>query len=223
MVTLPSDNKIKEVQILSITDQKKFIDSIDGDKFEILFLLALSTGLRLGELLGLKWSDISFDDESLTVNRILQRVTEINKDGTREKKVIEQYPKTKNSIRTVPIPRNILVKLKKHKIQQTEQRLLLGDAYINNNYVICNDTGLALNNNRPGKILDSLLKKLNIPKIKFHALRHTYATRLFEAGVPPKTVQTLMGHYDISITMDIYTHVMHNTKQDAVDKINDIF
>ncbi|ENY8427229.1 phage integrase [Clostridioides difficile] len=223
MVTLPSDNKIKEVQILSITDQKKFIDSIDGDKFEILFLLALSTGLRLGELLGLKWSDISFDDESLTVNRTLQRVTEINKDGTREKKVIEQYPKTKNSIRTVPIPRNILVKLKKHKIQQTEQRLLLGDAYINNNYVICNDTGLALNNNRPGKILDSLLKKLNIPKIKFHALRHTYATRLFEAGVPPKTVQTLMGHYDISITMDIYTHVMHNTKQDAVDKINDIF
>lgn len=223
MVTLPSDNKIKEVQILSITDQKKFIDSIDGDKFEILFLLALSTGLRLGELLGLKWSDISFDDESLTVNRTLQRVTEINKDGTREKKVIEQYPKTKNSIRTVPIPRNILVKLKKHKIQQTEQRLLLGDAYINNNYVICNDTGLALNNNRPGKILDSLLKKLNIPKIKFHALRHTYATRLFEAGVPPKTVQTLMGHYDISITMDIYTHVMHNTKQGAVDKINDIF
>lgn len=100
---------------------------------------------------------------------------------------------------------------------------MLGDAYINNNYVICNDTGLALNNNRPGKILDSLLKKLNIPKIKFHALRHTYATRLFEAGVPPKTVQTLMGHYDISITMDIYTHVMHNTKQDAVDKINDIF
>ncbi|HBF5909291.1 TPA: site-specific integrase [Clostridioides difficile] len=223
MVTLPSDNKIKEVQILSITDQKKFIDSIDGDKFEILFLLALSTGLRLGELLGLKWSDISFDDESLTVNRTLQRVTEIKKDGTREKKIIEQYPKTKNSIRTVPIPRNILVKLKRHKIQQTEQRLLLGDAYINNNYVICNDTGLALNNNRPGKILDSLLKKLNIPKIKFHALRHTYATRLFEAGVPPKTVQMLMGHYDISITMDIYTHVMHNTKQDAVDKINDIF
>lgn len=94
MVTLPSDNKIKEVQILSITDQK-FIDSIDGDKFEILFLLALSTGLRLGELLGLKWSDISFDDESLTVNRTLQRVTEINKDGTREKRLLNSIQRPK--------------------------------------------------------------------------------------------------------------------------------
>ncbi len=75
----------------------------------------MSAGLRLGELLGLKWSDISFDDESLTVSMTLQRVTEINKDGTREKKVIEQYTKTKNSIRTVPIPRNVLVKLKSIK------------------------------------------------------------------------------------------------------------
>ncbi len=62
------------------------------------------------------------------------------------------------------------------------------------------------------KILHSALDKLNIPRMKFHALRHTYATRLFEAGVPPKTVQSLMGHYDISITMDIYTHVMKDSK-----------
>ncbi|WP_081800473.1 tyrosine-type recombinase/integrase [Metaclostridioides mangenotii] len=62
-----------------------------------------------------------------------------------------------------------------------------------------------------------------IPQMKFHALRHTYATRLFEAGVPPKTVQALMGHYDISITMDIYTHVMKDSKLEAVEKINDIF
>nr|UWI49652.1 tyrosine-type recombinase/integrase [Clostridioides difficile] len=80
MLTLPSDNEIKEVQILSLADQKESIDSIYGNKFAILFILTLSTGLRLGELLGLKWSDISFDDESLTVNMTLQRVTEINKD-----------------------------------------------------------------------------------------------------------------------------------------------
>nr|WP_312985193.1 tyrosine-type recombinase/integrase [Clostridioides sp.] len=88
--------------------------------------------------------------------------------------------------------------------------------------MICNDFGEPMNNNRPAKILFNL-EKLNIPKMKFHALRHTYATRLFEAGVPPKTVQTLMGHYDISITMDIYTHVMKDSKLEAVDKINDIF
>nr|WP_312983856.1 tyrosine-type recombinase/integrase [Clostridioides sp.] len=95
--------------------------------------------------------------------------------------------------------------------------------YKDNDYVICNDFGEPMNNNRPTKILHSTLVKLNIPRMKFHALRHTYATRLFETGVPPKTMQTLMGHYDISITMDIYTHVMKDSKLEAVDKINEIF
>ena len=67
------------------------------------------------------------------------------------------------------------------------------------------------------------MKHINIPPIRFHALRHTYATRLFEAGVPPKTVQELMGHADISTTMNIYTHVMENEKVEAVDKINNLF
>ncbi|WP_081800264.1 tyrosine-type recombinase/integrase [Metaclostridioides mangenotii] len=80
-----------------------------------------------------------------------------------------------------------------------------------------------MNNNRPAKLFHSILKKLDIPQMKFHALRHSYATRLFEAGVPPKTVQALMGHYDISITMDIYTHVMGDSKLEAVEKIDDLF
>ncbi|WP_343749082.1 tyrosine-type recombinase/integrase [Metaclostridioides mangenotii] len=104
-----------------------------------------------------------------------------------------------------------------------EQKVLMGSEYKDKDYVICNDFGEPMNNNRPAKILHSSLDKLNIPRMKFHALRHTYATRLFEAGVPPKTVQTLMGNYDISITMDIYTHVMKDSKLEAVDKINDIF
>lgn len=223
LVTLPKDNTTREIQVLTPEQQKDFISAIHGHGLEILFLTALSTGLRLGEILALKWSDIDFDTSNLTVKRTLQRVTVIDREGNRVSKVIEQTPKTKNSIRTIPIPRNILVKLKDHKVQQSKNKLHLGELYANNDYVFCDKLGYPINDKRPNRNLKSVLNKLGIEPLKFHGLRHTYATRLFEANVPPKTVQVLMGHYDISITLDIYTHVMENTKVEAVNKLNEIF
>lgn len=223
MVALPKDNTTKEIKVLSSEQQKLFIEAIKGHNLEVLFLVALSTGLRLGEILGLKWSDIDFNTGTLTVNRTLQRVTQIDRSGNRESKVIEQLPKTKNSIRTIPIPKNILIKLKDHKVQQSKNKLKLADLYSNNDYVFCDKLGYPIDDKRPARNLKSILTKLNIEPIKFHGLRHTYATRLFEANVPPKTVQVLMGHYDISITMNIYTHVMEDTKLEAVEKLNEIF
>jgi integrase len=223
LVTLPKDNTTREIKVLTPEQQKLFINDLVGHELEMLFLTALSTGLRLGEILGLKWSDIDFNTGTLTVNRTLQRVTEIDRNGNRESKVIEQLPKTKNSIRTIPIPKNILVKLKDYKVQQSKNKLQIGELYVNNDYVFCDKLGYPLDDKRPNRNLKSILTKLNIEPLKFHGLRHTYATRLFEASVPPKTVQVLMGHYDISITMDIYTHVMESSKLEAVDKLNDIF
>ena len=220
MVTLPKDNSTKNIQVLSQSEQQRFISAIQGHKLEILFLIALSTGLRLGELLGLKWNDINLNTGMLTVNRTLSR---IKNQTTGKYEIIEQIPKTKNSNRVIPIPSNVLTKLKEYKKIQGKQRLFVGEAYINNNYVFTDDIGNPIDDKRPGRNLKSILKKLDIEPIKFHALRHTYATRLFEANVPPKTVQVLMGHYDISITMDIYTHVMEDTKLEAIEKLNNIF
>ena len=220
MVTLPKDNNKKTIQVLTQQQQKLFIEAIKGHKLEMLFLIALGTGLRLGELLGLKWSDIDFNTGILTVNRTLSRV---KNQITGKYEIIEQTPKTKNSNRTIPIPNDILNKLKEHKKNQSKQRLFVGEGYINNNYVFTDDIGNPIDDKRPGRNLKSTLAKLSIEPIKFHALRHTYATRLFEANVPPKTVQVLMGHYDISITMDIYTHVMEDTKLEAIEKLNNIF
>lgn len=223
MVTLPKDNTTKEIKVLSSDQQKLFIEAIKGHNLEVLFLVALSTGLRLGEILGLKWSDIDFNTGTLTVNRTIQRVTQIDRNGNRESKVIEQLPKTKNSIRTIPIPKNILIKLKDHRLEQNTNRLKLGNLYFNSDYVFCDKLGYPIDDKRPARNLKSILTKLDIEPIKFHGLRHTYATRLFEANVPPKTVQVLMGHSDISITLDIYTHVMEDTKLEAVEKLNEIF
>lgn len=223
MVTIPKDNKTKEIKVLSMEEQRKFIEAIEGHKLEMIFLIALSTGIRLGELLALKWTDIDFEVGNLTVNRTIQRVTQISKDGTRVSKLIEQDPKTKNSNRTVPIPKDIIAKLKLYKKEQSKHKLYVGEIYNNKNYVFADELGNPIDDKRPGRNLKTILKSIGIEPIKFHALRHTYATRLFEAKVPPKTVQVLMGHYDISITMDIYTHVMEDIKIEAVDKLNDIF
>lgn len=223
LVTLPKDNTTREIKVLTPEQQKIFISDLVGHELEMLFLTALSTGLRLGEILGLKWSDIDFNTGTLTVNRSLQRVTGIDRNGNRESKVIEQLPKTKNSIRTIPIPKNILAKLKDYKVQQSKNKLQIGQLYTNNDYVFCDKLGYHLDDKKPNRNLKSILTKLGIDPLKFHGLRHTYATRLFEANVPPKTVQVLMGHYDISITLDIYTHVMEDTKLEAVEKLNDLF
>lgn len=223
LVTLPKDNNSKEINILTQEEQALFVKAIENHPLEILFLLDLGTGLRLGELLGLKWGDINFKEENLKVSRTIQRITEIDKNGNRTSKIIEQTPKTKNAIRTIPIPHDIFLKLKAHRKKQLEEKLLAGELYCDNDYVFCNELGYPMDDKKPGRNLKSILKKLGIKPIKFHALRHTYATRLFEANVNPKTVQVLMGHYDISMTMDIYTHVMENQKIEAVEELNKIF
>src|SRR5699024_1422492 len=113
-------NNKKTIQILTQQQQKLFIEAIKGHKLEMLFLIALGTGLRLGELLGLKWSDIDFNTGVLTVNRTLSRV---KNQTTGKYEIIEQTPKTKNSNRTIPIPNDILIKLKEYRKNQNKQRL----------------------------------------------------------------------------------------------------
>ncbi|WP_227849942.1 tyrosine-type recombinase/integrase, partial [Clostridioides sp. ZZV15-6598] len=108
----------------------------------------------------------------------------------------------------MPIPKDILNKLREHKISQNADILRAGELYMNDNYVFYNELGIPIDDKRPLINLKSILKSLNIEPIKFHSLRKTYATRLFENDIPPKTVQVLMGHYDISITLNIYTQVM---------------
>ena len=223
LVTLPKNEKSKEIKVLTKEEQIKFMNAIKGHDLELLYIVTLGTGLRIGEVLGLKWSDIDFKSNELHVNRTIQRVPIYEDDKIVKYEVRELTPKTSNSIRTIQVPQNIIKKLKSYKKDQLEHILYMGEAYDNKNYIFCDKLGRPIEDKRPGRNLKSILTKLNIEPIKFHALRHTYATRLFEAGIPPKTVQHLMGHSDIETTMNIYTHVMEDQKLEAVDKINSIF
>lgn len=223
LVTLPKKEDNKEVKVLTKREQEKFLEAIKGHELELLYIVALGTGLRIGEILGLKWSDIDFKNNELHVNRSLQKAAIYEGDKIARYEVQETTPKTKNSLRTIPVPQNIIKKLRAHKKEQNELILLLQEEYDNKNYVFCNKLGKPIEDKRPGRNLKTILTSIGIEPIKFHALRHTYATRLFEAGIPPKTVQHLMGHSDIETTMNIYTHVMKEQKLEAVDKLNEIF
>lgn len=220
-VTLPKVEKKDEVTVFTLEEQKALVNSLNGHKLKMLIVMALGTGLRQGELLALKWDDIDFDNNYVSIDKSIKLVYLVSKDGSRNSSILEQTPKTKSSIRTVPIPSNIIEELRVYK--ENQQKLAKHELYENHNIVFADDTGNYLDSRYLSKRYAKLLKDANVPYKKFHALRHTYATRLFEANIPIKTVQVLMGHSDIKTTMNIYTHVMPEEKTKAVEKINNLF
>ncbi len=185
--------------------------------------MALGSGLRLGELLALKWADTDFEDRTLSITKAIKQVTKIGKDGTRKWINIEQTPKTESSIRTIPLPTNIINELVLHKERQDQEKLNNEELYQDNNLVFCTELGNIIDTRNLTRAYTRALKRANIEYKKFHSLRHTYATRLFENDVSIKTVQSLMGHKDITTTMNIYTHVMPEKMAIDVEKINDLF
>lgn len=224
-IVIPGEKDIedKEVEVFTNEEIKALEKCLEKHRLKALILLALGTGLREGELLGLKWSDIDFENKELKVERSIRQLNIINADGTKEYKTITQTPKSKSSIRTVPIPSSLIQVLKDHRTQQKLEKVKAGSSYKDNKYVFATELGKNIDARNLQRSYKRLLKKAGIPYRKFHALRHTYATKLFEAGVQLKTVQMLLGHSDISVTANIYTHVMPKEKTQAVEKLNNLF
>lgn len=223
LVELPKAITIKKREVLTLDEQRRFCEAIKGHKLELFFLTALSTGMRLGELIGLKWEYVNFNDNAITVSITLQKTYVYDENLNKRLEEVEQTPKTENGIRVIPLPSSLIPKLKEQRKNQLENKLKYGQSYNISNYVFTDEMGNAIDNKRPNKNLKTILKSLDIEPIKFHGLRKTYATRLFENGVPPKTVQVLLGHADIQTTLNIYTEVMEDEKNKAVDTLNNIF
>ena len=207
-----------EIQPFTLKQVQSFFDAIRGHKWEALFTLALATGMRQGELLGLKWQDINFTTGILQVRRILTRVP----SRTSPRVFIEAEPKTQYSRRSITVASFALESLQQHRLRQEEARKKAGACWQDHDYVFCTLTGTHL---RPNHVVDEfkkLLKKADLPDIRFHDLRHSAATLLLSLGVHPKVVQELLGHTQISMTMDIYSHVLPSMQQDAVSRLNDL-
>lgn len=216
-------DKKNTVNPFTLDEQKQFIKAIKGHNYEMLFLTALNSGMRQGELLALTWNDINFKHNYIKVNKNLSIVNDVTKEGRGVALLEVQTPKTKNGIRVINIPELLTKQLKQYKTNQSKYRVKLGNLYENNNLVFCDNFGKYLDRRYLLDIYKKVLKDNDIKLRKFHDLRHTYATRLFELGENPKTVQELLGHSSLSITLDTYTHVLDDMKNKAISKLNDLY
>ncbi|MBI3947268.1 MAG: site-specific integrase [Armatimonadetes bacterium] len=212
LVTMPRASK-PQVPTLDEEQVVRFLRAVRQDPLEALYVLAVTTGLREGELLALRWQDIDMAGRALQVRRTVWYC--------KEKGFVYTEPKSASSRRRVELTDIAKAALERHRERQAAQRHLVGEVWEENDLVICNAIG------GPLKVDDfyrSSYKKLlaanMLPDITFHALRHTVATQLLIQGEHPRIVQEMLGHSTIAITMDTYSHVAPTLQQQAVDRLN---
>lgn len=185
-------------------------------RYYVAFFLAVSTGLRRGEILGLKWEDIDLKKRKLTVKRTLQRTS---------KGIFFDEPKSKLSNRTLVLPNSIIEELKKHRKKQLEEQVKYKPIYENNGLVFCTEQGRPVHPRNFSRTFEKIAEKLNKegkPLLTLHGLRHTYATLAIEAGVPVKTVQENLGHHSAAFTLSIYAHATDKAREEGAEKIDEI-
>ncbi len=207
--------------------EKSEIDLIKAglkdDDREVLFLVALATGIRQGEELALTFRDISSDYAQVKITKTLSNTKVFNKDGTHEYKMLAKPPKTKSSRRVVTIPDGLIAPLKQHVVKQKELYTRIGTAWNEKLPIFTTVNGTYIDRRNLLRSWVRLLKRVNVPYRKWHIIRKTCATKLFEAGVPIKTVQTMLGHASIAVTEKIYIEVMPEQKQKAANELNYLF
>ena len=167
--------------------------------------------MRRGEILGLRWRDLSLDTSMLTVNHTLEET----KGGLRLK-----APKSKRSRRNVTLPAFMVDALRCHKVAQAQERLMLGLGRDDNGYVCATLEGGPMRPRNLSKEFTRIVERAGVRRVSFHSLRHTHASQLLNDGVHVKVVSERLGHSTISITLDIYAHTIPNMQADAAARID---
>ena len=195
----------REMAAWSEADAIRFLESVDGDRLAPVWRLALATGLRRGELCGLRWRDVDIDAGTLTVarTRIVAR------------QVVEGEPKTATSARVVSLDPATVRAVQALRRSQLEERLAAGEAWQDHGMVIVDELGVPLHPEMVSKKWRRAVAAADVPAIRLHDARHTAATMLLRAGVPLKVVSQRLGHADVAITMRVYQHVTAQDDRDA--------
>lgn len=212
----------KEFTPLSPEEAQRFLAAAEGDRFYALYVLAVVCGLRQAELLALRWGDLNLEEGTLQVRHQLQ--WRKRKDGEEGPAWVLTEPKSAKSRRVVTLPAVAVAALKKHKVRQMEERLRLGEVWQEHGLVFPSEIGTPMQpSNLIRRSFHPLLEKAGLPRIRFHDLRHTCATVLLAQGVHPKLVQEQLGHSQISLTLDTYSHVMPDMKREVAAKMDALF
>lgn len=194
----------REAQALDPAQARRLLAALDGHPMRAMFLLAMTSGLRKGELLGLRWSDVDLAGGTLTVRRSLQHI-----DGRFE--AVE--PKTEGSRRTVHLPAIAVTALAEHRTQQAA-------ASVVGAYIFTTPSGQPLHGTTVWRTFQAVLAEAGLPAMPFHGLRHTTASLLLAQGVPARVVMELLGHSSIQLTLTTYSHVIAPLEQAAAEQMD---
>lgn len=221
LISLPKQQR-QEMQVLSVAEQQALQGALKGERLGIGITLALFTGLRIGELLGLKFEDIDYKNHTLTVRRTLNRL-KVFDDPTKKTDIILGEPKTNKAKRIIPLQDFIIPLLQAHHNMIKSERLLVGQLYDNQDFIICNEFGKHIEPRTYQDLFKRTLIQANIEKTHFHTLRHTFATRALEAGFDIKVLADILGHADASTTLNKYAHALPDHKKTSMEKLSCIY
>jgi len=211
----PPRNKRKaEMRVWNATEVRAFLDAAKDDRLAAAFTVAASTGLRRGELLGLRWRDLNLTDGWL---QVVQTVTLVRY------KIVMSTPKTEKGRRRVTLDGYTVSALKQHRLRVLEERLALGrGAPGDDDLVFAQPDGGPVHPETLGGAFSRYLTAAGLPRIRLHDLRHSHATLMLAANVHPKVVSERLGHANIGITLDIYSHVIPGMQEEAAAKVGSL-
>ncbi|MCL5981376.1 MAG: site-specific integrase [Firmicutes bacterium] len=212
--TSPPVIKNKQMRPLAEAELLDFLEleAVKDDRLFAAYLLAATTGLRRGELLGLCWDCVDMEQGALTIQRQLLK---LNSGLT-----LDDTTKTKSGRRSINMTDDAIRELKAHRKRQLQERLLMGAAYQDRNLVFCREDGSLLRPEEFTKRFQRHLVNAGLPKVRLHDLRHTHATLLLQRGIPAKLVQERLGHSSITMTLDLYSHVTPEMQKLAAESLN---
>jgi len=200
----PRPSAHKEMQTWNGAQLRTFLDSIDHDRLRGCWWLLANTGMRRGEALGLRWSDVDLEAGTLRITRTLI-TTDVQRKGSPG--MAWGTPKTAKGRRTVALDPATVTALRTHRTRQREERLAMGPGYEDQDLVVCQIDGTPIHPKSISYQFGKAIRAAKLPRIRLHDLRHTHATLALKAGVHPRIVQERLGHANVSITLDTYSHV----------------
>ena len=203
-----------EMRIFSENEVNQFLNLSQGTRYETLYHIAIATGLRQSELLAIKWSDLDWEKRTLNVQRQLKRK---HKPGD-----YYDSPKTSNGRRSITLGQKTIQKLREQLKRQEKERDTAGIRWKENDLIFPSTIGTPMGQNNLFRSFKTLLRTSGLPEIRFHDLRHTAASLMLNYGVSPIIVSRRLGHSKISITLDVYGHLIPEMQNGAAELIDDL-
>ena len=215
-----------QIEILKRDEQAALIRGSYGHRYGIFVRLTLFTGIRLGELLGLKWEDVDVAGSMLHIRRTLSRLNKMKRPDNPEEnttEIVVGTPKSQNSVRSIPVIPGMMQELLGWKAVQERDRENAGELYVSSGMVVTNEFGGYIEPRTFRDYYEQILTISGLKHYTFHALRHTFATRAMEQGMDSKTLSMILGHYSVAFTMDTYTHVQDKHKIEAMSLMDELY